>query len=355
MGKKNLKKRQSASAASFNEEIQADAPPAWLMPILRQMQDDSCRREEALLAKLSGHPRHDPVSSSVDMDERVSSTPIDFSGSPRPEHEALGRTMKELVARAASVGRATNAKPPPELDSGISLHDFSGWRARWDDYATLIRLDRLSTREQLAHLRTCLTSNMRATLEHAIDIGSCAPVTDVLDVMHGFLRSQRNVALDRTAFAERRQEAGESFDDFVVALKAIAKNGDLCDHCLEQQMVTRIMCGVRCVDTHRKLLSVHPFPSLKSVMDICRSRKAAVKDNAILSTSKAPEVMVQAAKAEVAPQTKCRYCGGTLHGVARKCPARVTHAGCGCARRRPQHRHTPPNRKLSPYFLRVIE
>ena len=93
---------------------------------------------------------------------------------------------------------------------------------------------------------------------------------------------------------------------------------------LEQQMVTRIMCGVRCLETRRKLLSVHPFPSLKSVIDICRSWEAAVKDNAILSTSKAPEIMVQAAKAEVAPQTKCRYCGGTLHGVARKCGRRKT-------------------------------
>ena len=135
MGKK---KRQSASMASFSDHIHADPPPARLQPILQQMQDDSRGREKALLAKLSGHPRHDPALSSVDMDERVSSTPIDFSGLPRPEHEAPGRMTEELVASAVSVGRATNAKPRPELDSRISLQDFSGWRTRSDDYITLI-------------------------------------------------------------------------------------------------------------------------------------------------------------------------------------------------------------------------
>ena len=37
---------------------------------------------------------------------------------------------------------------------------------------------------------------------------------------------------------------------------------------------------------------------------------------------KSPEVMVQAAKTKVPPQTKCCYHGGTPHDVARKCSIR---------------------------------
>ena len=55
------------------------------------------------------------------------------------------------------------------------------------------------------------------------------------------LRQKRNITLDRVAFEERKQQEGELFDDFYVAIRSLADESDLCEHCKEQRITTRII------------------------------------------------------------------------------------------------------------------
>ena len=144
------------------------------------------------------------------------------------------------------------------------------------------------------------------------------------------------MAVDRVAFAERTQSPGESFDDFYIALRDIAANADLCTFCLDQQLVTRIICGLREAETRRELLAMSPFPSVKQALDVCRSREAAVQNDSLLTSGRADTnfssaFQVQAATSSPAAQLPpCRYCGNAHHLEARQCPARkVTCNNCG--------------------------
>ena len=110
-------------------------------------------------------------------------------------------------------------KSTPVLDASISLQDFITWRSVWQDFATLTRVDRLSLQEQAALLRSYMSTVMRNTLEFGIVLPHSSTVDELLDIISVHLRSRRNIALDRVAFAERRQQLGESFDDFLVALR----------------------------------------------------------------------------------------------------------------------------------------
>ena len=94
---------------------------------------------------------------------------------------------------------------------------------------------RLTQERQKALLRTCLTTEMRATLAHAIPVADTATVDELLNAIGAHFRRQRNIALSCVQFEERKQQHGETFDRFFVGLKELAANADLCATCLKRQ------------------------------------------------------------------------------------------------------------------------
>jgi hypothetical protein len=84
---------------------------------------------------------------------------------------------------------------------------------------------------------------------------------DVLNQITAYIRSKRNIALDRDAFGECEQGASETFDDFYIRLRSLAEAADLSVTCLDTRMTTRVMAGIRDTDTKRKLLALSSFPT----------------------------------------------------------------------------------------------
>ena len=290
------------------------------------MVDENRRRDDVLLRRLMGctsqhHDAQEPVDNSPDGGPTSSFLVVPRSGSEAPESTLTGRS------------HLPKAIPPPPLTPVISLRDILGRRATWKDYATLARLNRCSRQEQLAAFRTCLSVDMRSTLEHAVGIGdNPTDVSSMLDTIQEYLRSQRSVAVDKVTFAERIQEVGEAFDDFLVALKKIAANAELCPNCADQQLVTSLMCGIRDTVTRRKLLAVHPFPSLRQVIDVCRSRESAANNDDLLwrvHLSGPPVVATAAAPHHQDHSTACPQCGYPRHTGKRCLAQRSLCNKCG--------------------------
>ncbi|MPC52906.1 hypothetical protein E2C01_046786 [Portunus trituberculatus] len=63
-----------------------------------------------------------------------------------------------------------HAQPPHKLSPDSSLREFKVWRSTWSYYEELLQLHDQPVRTQLAHLRSCLTPEMRGTLAHAVGI-----------------------------------------------------------------------------------------------------------------------------------------------------------------------------------------
>ena len=107
---------------------------------------------------------------------------------------------------------------------------------------------------------------------------------EVLDKIKNYIRSQRNIALDAVAFEERKQAAGENFDSFLIAIKTLARDADLCNECLNRRLVTKIMSGIYDKETRTKLLAMSPLPDLQTYYaDLCRSEESAKLDDARIS------------------------------------------------------------------------
>ena len=232
--------------------------------------------------------------------------------------------------------KIASAPRPPLLQADANYSKFLSWRETWQDYAMLIKLDSLEEETQRAHLRSCISEEMRNYIKCALGISketslSCNQILD--DVEH-HLRQRRNIALDRVAFEERRQQEGESFDNFFVNIKKLSAEADLCGHCLDQRLVTKIMTGVRCKDLKQKLLAISPFPELKEVINICRSYESSVRDSTSLdekTLNKISKYKLQKKSNPTDPvktnsNNSCIRCGYNRHPLD-KCPAR--DATCG--------------------------
>ncbi|XP_043223982.1 uncharacterized protein K02A2.6-like [Amphibalanus amphitrite] len=203
---------------------------------------------------------------------------------------------------------------------------------------------------------------MRAASLHAVGICPHSDnVSSSLDKIEQYLRLQHNVAIDRVKFEERHQEEGESFDSFLIAIKELAADAELCSSCMDDRITTRIMSGIRDKDTRRKLLSLRPFPSLLCAIDICRSEEASQANNQLLQDitqghqSHQSVFRVSSRQNQRSPSRErpCEGCGGTGH-PRRSCPAaNLTCYSCGtkghlaavCRKR--QQAHQPPEAQRS--------
>ena len=125
---------------------------------------------------------------------------------------------------------------------------------------------------------------MRATLAHATPVADTATVDELLNAIGAHFRWQRNIALSCVQFEERKQQHGEAFDRFLVGLKELAADADLCATCLDARLITRIMSGVRSEALRKKLLAINPFPALKDVLALCRAEESAEHTDADLTS-----------------------------------------------------------------------
>lgn len=213
------------------------------------------------------------------------------------------------------------------MDPEINLQDFTTWRNRWNDFCRLQQVQSHPMASQKAALRQALGLPMQRIVEIALNIRADGPETpnEILDRIYTYLRSKRNVALDRVEFEKCTQQSGESFDDFYIRLKRIADCAQLCNACLDQRMTTRIMSGIRDSDVRKKLMSLTPFPDMVQALNLCRSNESAVKSKHHFANRQVAKVKNAQLKKSEKPSQKspstCKACGNAPHGPGGKCPA----------------------------------
>ncbi|TRY72543.1 hypothetical protein TCAL_16224 [Tigriopus californicus] len=123
---------------------------------------------------------------------------------------------------------------------------FLTWRQQVEDYFTLSEIGLQDKSIQIKALWGLMTTEMFGHVKHAMNVPmtTTRSVKTVLDVIQTFLRSKRNLAVDHLSFEKCHQQAGQTFDDFLVKLCKIAEDAQLCSTCLDTRLVARIVAGV---------------------------------------------------------------------------------------------------------------
>ena len=307
--------RSSSEAMGNSEEI-----PTWVKALLQNQEAARIQQEETINKLLQ---------TLANGQQQAASQP-NLSAATEVHQQQQDLTNRNKIHAPAR---------PPLLNSSITYSKFRPWREIWNDYSMLIKLDQFPLQVQKAEFRSCLSEDMRILLKCALDVqeNDTSTIAQILDKIQNHLRMKRNVALDRVAFEQRKQEVGEAFDDFYVSIKQLAEEADLCDACRDQRLTTKIMASIVDQEMRQKLLALTPFPNLQSVVDMCRSQETALRDAATIN-GKVNIERVQRKKSNYQKQKwkkpendarekqLCGRCGHEKHPLA-KCPAKDSACG----------------------------
>ena len=173
--------------------------------------------------------------------------------------------------------RPINVSGLEQMAHDISLLDFSTWKAKWDDFVKVNHVGSYPRDQQVSALRMALSTQMLQTVEMVLGIDASTTLSpaEILTEIQQHIRSKRSVVLDRVNFEECRQTTKETFDEFYIRLQRVAGCADLCAHCRDDRLTTRIITGILDQEARKKLLAMPTFPTLKQAVDLCRAEEAA--------------------------------------------------------------------------------
>ena len=141
--------------------------------------------------------------------------------------------------------------------------------------------------------------------------------TEILTAFDEFAVGEANETFERYKFNNRKQEDGESFDDFHAALRALAKTCNFCHTCASSMIRDRIILGIRQSETRQELLKIRRL-SLDVCVDVCRAAESAISHRTVLDGVCEPVQVVNNGRLL---KRECRYCGRRHAPKKEMCPA----------------------------------
>ena len=157
-------------------------------------------------------------------------------------------------------------------------------------------------------------------------------VEDIVVAMEHYVNGQINESVERRTFRRRTQQPGESFDDFLVSLRELAKTCNFCDdRCTQKNIQDQIINGYFEGDTVEDLLAEKDL-TLEKTVTKCRAQEAAKRQRAEMAGTGG--AAIQAVRRYQTPTYRqqtptynqvgktCQGCGASPHqGGRRQCPA----------------------------------
>jgi len=140
----------------------------------------------------------------------------------------------------------------PKLDIQVDRGgDFEAWRAQWTSYCTLSGLTGESDATKVQVLTLCLS---RDTLTIVNNLGLSEEQrnnpTAIIQAITQHKDGQINESVERCNLRSRSQQPGESFDDYLVALRELTKTCNFCsDRCTQKNIRDQIIEGLMDQDT----------------------------------------------------------------------------------------------------------
>ena len=244
----------------------------------------------------------------------------------------------------------------PKLDLQVDRGtDFKAWKAQWQAYFSPSGPDEQPAAKQVQALTLCFSRETICIVDNlGLSAEQRAGVDTIIEAIERYVQGQINETVERKNFRKRVQE-GESFDDFLVALRELSKTCNFCtDECLQKNIRDQIIEGLSDGSTVEDLLKEKNL-TLKATIDKCRAHEAAKRQRVEISNT--PDATVQAVQQKPivkVPTTQlCSGCGSGFHqGGRRNCPAfrvacnncnKVGHFARVCKARKAKPRRPSPS------------
>ena len=127
----------------------------------------------------------------------------------------------------------------PKLDLQVDRGtDFIAWRTQWESYGSLSGLDKEDAQKQVKALTLCFSRETLAIVQNlGLTERQKKDPTAIIDAMQRYVDGHVNETVERRNFRRRVQMPGESFDDFLISLRELAKTCRFCSETCTQKSI----------------------------------------------------------------------------------------------------------------------
>ena len=227
---------------------------------------------------------------------------------------------------------------------------------------SLLGLSEESADKKVQALNLCFS---RETLSIVQNLGLSdtkkADVAAIISAIKKNIDGHINESVERRNFRRRSQQPGETFDDFVLALRELVKTCNFCSNdCTRKNIRDQIIEGILNGDTVEDLLQEKDL-TLDRAMQVCQAQEAAKRQRANMSSgyhdsvaalkNPPPSRRKPLSQATSSHPPTCSGCGNKPHfGGCSRCPAfglscnicgKLGHFAKVCRSKLPQPDTTP--------------
>ncbi|XP_063390130.1 uncharacterized protein LOC134675751 [Cydia fagiglandana] len=194
-------------------------------------------------------------------------------------------------------------------------------QSRWEDYCLATGMNSWSTEKDETKAGLLLSAIGTKAMKKYMDFGLSEiekkSHNEILAKMEKVIFQKTNVIHSRYLFNIKNQNE-ESFDEYLLALKKLAKRCDYKDF-EEEILRDRIVVGIKDGEVIKELLKKQDL-TLETAINICRASEGAAAQVADLKKSEEVNKINKKRLDKDTPK-KCKFCGGVHVYQKKVCPA----------------------------------
>ena len=234
----------------------------------------------------------------------------------------------------------------PQLDLDIDRGSgFSSWKEEWNAYSAVSGLEKEEPDTQYNVLRLAFSRETALVVSNlGLPEQNEKEVKSIIKALTEHVEGTVNETVERKAFRKRKQQQGESFDDYLVSLRDLMCTCNYCsDECSNKALRDQIIEGLYDGDTVEQLLRERKL-TIDGVISTCRAHESAKQQRADMKShvvnrtattsyrqrEKITSSLSCARSKEKKHEQNCGRCGRPWHKDIKNCPAKgKTCLKCG--------------------------
>lgn len=227
---------------------------------------------------------------------------------------------------------SAKVSPPPPLDVTKGSGEWKLFKQMWENYEVVAKLGAETEDYRRAlFLHTVGQEGLRLYngLQLGLPAGQQPTVQNIIDAFDAHFVGVTNVIYERFVFNKRDQRKDEPIEDYVAALRTLAKTCNFTPAMHDSLLRDRIVIGIRDQATREKLLQERDL-TLQACIDHCRSAESTSHQMRAMGEETTDAHAVRSYKQKSRKTTshhtshqerRCKFCGQTHNMRKEDCPA----------------------------------
>ena len=143
--------------------------------------------------------------------------------------------------------------PPPLIVSENPVENWKLFKQSWDNYAIIAKLEAQDESYKKALFLHCIGTDALRVYNTLTFTEEEKNLSHILDKLETLLIGEVNETYERFKFNQRQQQDGETFDNYLTAIKSLAKTCNFAELC-ESLIRDRLVIGIKSNNTRKRLL-----------------------------------------------------------------------------------------------------